>query len=48
MSNRIYKLRFVYLKSIFNSGDNMGNKIIVPFDDKKGGVYELNVDLIKR
>ncbi|MGL9761770.1 MAG: hypothetical protein ACR5LB_06255 [Wolbachia sp.] len=25
----------------------MGNKIIVPFDDKKGGVYELNVDLDK-
>ncbi|WP_265036253.1 hypothetical protein [Wolbachia endosymbiont (group A) of Anomoia purmunda] len=23
----------------------MGNKIIVPFDDKKGGVYELNIDL---
>ncbi len=23
----------------------MVNKIIVPFDDKKGGVYELNVDL---
>ncbi|WP_264735345.1 hypothetical protein [Wolbachia endosymbiont (group A) of Rhinocyllus conicus] len=25
----------------------MGNKIIVPFDDKKGGTYELNVDLDK-
>ncbi len=23
----------------------MGNKIIVPFDDKKGSIYELNVDL---
>jgi hypothetical protein len=23
----------------------MGNKIIVPFDDKEGGIYELNVDL---
>ncbi|WP_264336584.1 MULTISPECIES: hypothetical protein [unclassified Wolbachia] len=23
----------------------MGNKIIVPFDDKKGGTYELNIDL---
>ncbi|WP_395460203.1 hypothetical protein [Wolbachia endosymbiont (group B) of Myelois circumvoluta] len=25
----------------------MGNKIIVPFDDKKGGTYQLNVDLDK-
>ncbi len=25
----------------------MGNKIIVPFGDKKGGTYELNVDLDK-
>ncbi|MFP3024541.1 MAG: hypothetical protein ACEY3K_17335, partial [Wolbachia sp.] len=25
----------------------MGKKIIVPFDDKKGGTYELNVDLDK-
>lgn len=25
----------------------MVNKIIVPFDDKKGGIYELNVDLDK-
>ncbi len=47
MSNRIYKLRFVYLKSIFNSGDNMVNKTIVPFNDKKGGTYELNIDLDK-
>ncbi|EEB55414.1 conserved hypothetical protein [Wolbachia endosymbiont of Culex quinquefasciatus JHB] len=23
----------------------MVNKIIVPFDDKKGGTYELNIDL---
>ena len=23
----------------------MGNKIIVPFDDKKGGTYQLNIDL---
>ncbi len=41
----MYKLRFVYLKSIFNSGGNMGNKIIVPFDDQEGGTYELNIDL---
>ncbi len=45
MSNRIYKLRFIYLKSIFNSEDNMGKKIIVPFDDQEGGTYELNIDL---
>ncbi|WP_265042183.1 hypothetical protein [Wolbachia endosymbiont (group B) of Melanostoma mellinum] len=25
----------------------MGNKIIVPFNDKKGGTYELNIDLDK-
>ncbi|BET28499.1 hypothetical protein wCauATS_07010 [Wolbachia pipientis] len=25
----------------------MGNKIIIPFDDKKGGTYQLNVDLDK-
>ncbi len=25
----------------------MGNKIIVPFGDKEGGIYELNVDLDK-
>ncbi len=37
----------VRLKDIFNSEDNMVNKIIVPFDDKKGGDYELNVDLDK-
>ncbi len=26
---------------------NMNNKVIVPFSDKEGGVYELNVDLDK-
>uniref|UniRef100_A0A3B0IXV1 Uncharacterized protein n=1 Tax=Wolbachia endosymbiont of Aleurodicus floccissimus TaxID=2152762 RepID=A0A3B0IXV1_9RICK len=47
MSNRVYN-NYTLSKVYLIAEANMGNKIIVPFDDKKGGVYELNVDLIKR
>lgn len=30
---------------MFNIGGYMSNKIIVPFNDKEGGTYELNIDL---
>ncbi len=43
MSNRVYNN--YTLRKIAEA--NMNNKIIVPFSDKGGGVYELNVDLDK-
>ncbi|BET35995.1 hypothetical protein wScaTNS_12080 [Wolbachia pipientis] len=43
MSNKVYNN--CTLRKIAEA--NMNNKIIVPFSDKGGGVYELNVDLDK-